>query len=305
MKLSIIICTYNRAKYIRPLLDSIVANDLPKQEYEIILVDNNCTDNTREICSTFAYDHSDVMFRYTIEPEQGLSAARNKGIKEATGDILVYIDDDAIVDTWYLRTITEYMDKNYDCMACGGPIIPLYETEEPKWMSHWTKELLTAYMYFGDKVRVYPGERYPGGGNAAYRAQVFEEVGLFNTDLGRKGDSLMGAEEKDIFDKMRAKAWRPIYLPQMILHHIIPQKKLEQDYFDRLTLQMGKSERQRTLAISKSKYATRLLKEGIKWGGTIVLWCYFLLILQPQKGNKLISFRTNVTRGLLGIISES
>lgn len=305
MKLSIIICTYNRAKYIRPLLDSIVANDLPKQDYEIILVDNNCTDNTRDICCTFASDHADVMFRYTIEPQQGLSAARNKGIKEATGDILVYIDDDAIVDTWYLRTITEYMDKKHDCMACGGPIIPLYETKEPQWMSHWTKELLTAYMYFGDKERVYPGERYPGGGNAAYRTQVFKEVGLFNTDLGRKGDSLMGAEEKDIFDKMRAKAWRPIYLPQMILHHIIPQKKLEQDYFDRLTLQMGKSERQRTLAISKSKYATRLLKEGIKWGGTIVLWFYFLLILQPQKGNKLISFRANVTRGLLGIISES
>ena len=224
MKLSIIICTYNRAKYIRPLLDSIVANDLPKQDYEIILVDNNCTDNTRDICSTFASDHADVMFRYTIEPEQGLSAARNKGIKEATGDILVYIDDDAIVDTWYLRTITEYMDKNHDCMACGGPIIPLYETEEPKWMSHWTKELLTAYMYFGDKERVYPGERYPGGGNAAYRAQVFKEVGLFNTDLGRKGNNLMGSEEKDIFDKMRAKAWRPIYLPQMILHHIFHKR---------------------------------------------------------------------------------
>ena len=126
--------------------------------------------------------------------------------------------------------------------------------------------------------------------------------------LNAKGEEMglvIRIQREDIFDKMRAKAWRPIYLPQMILHHIIPQKKLEQDYFDRLTLQMGKSERQRTLAISKSKYATRLLKEGIKWGGTIVLWFYFLLIWQPQKGNKLISFRANVTRGLLGIISES
>lgn len=304
MKLSIIICTYNRAKYIRPLLDSIVANDLPKQDYEIILVDNNCTDNTREICCTFASDHADVMFRYTIEPQQGLSAARNKGIKEATGDILVYIDDDAIVDTWYLRTITEYMDKNHDCMACGGPIYPLYETQEPDWMTRWTKELLTAYMYFGDKVRVYPGERYPGGGNAAYRAQVFEEVGLFNTDLGRKGDSLMGAEEKDIFDKMRSRGWRPVYLPKMILHHIIPQKKLEKDYFDKLTIQIGKSERQRTLAISKSKYIVRLFKECIKWGGTLTLWFYFLFTLQSQKGNKLISFRKNVTLGLLHLRVE-
>ena len=111
----------------------------------------------------------------------------------------------------------------------------------------------------------------------------------------------MGSEEKDIFDKMRSRGWRPVYLPKMILHHIIPQKKLEKDYFDKLTIQIGKSERQRTLAISKSKYIVRLFKEGIKWGGTIVLWFYFLLILQPQKGSKLISFRANVTRGLLGM----
>ena len=299
MKLSVIICTYNRAKYIGPLLESIVANDLSKNDYEILLVDNNCTDNTHDICNTFAYAHPDVLFRYLTESEQGLSAARNKGIKEARGEIIVYIDDDALVDPWYLLTIVEYMSSNKNCMACGGPIYPLYETQEPDWMTRWTKELLTAYMYFGNKECVYPGERYPGGGNAAYRALVFKEIGLFNTDLGRKGNNLMGSEEKDIFDKMRSRGWKPIYLPKMILHHIIPQTKLEKDYFDRLTVQIGKSERQRTLAISKSKYIVRLFKECIKWGGTLTLWFYFLFTLHPQKGNKLISFRKNVTLGLL------
>lgn len=300
--LTAIICTYNREKYIGNLLESIAANDLSKSEYEIVLVDNNCTDNTHKVCKAFAAAHADVNFRYVIEKEQGLSSARNKGIREAKGDVLVYIDDDALVDTWYLRTIVEYMSAHPEISAVGGPIIPLYEeTEEPKWMTRYTKELLCGYLYFGDEERSFPGERYPGGGNAAYRAEVFVKVGLFNTALGRKGNGLMGSEEKDIFDKMKAQGMQFMYLPKMILHHIIPQKKLERDYFDRLTLQMGKSERQRTLAISKSKYATRLFKEGIKWGGTIVLWFYFLLILQPQKGNKLISFRTNVTRGLLGL----
>lgn len=298
--LTVIICTYNRAKYIGPLLESIAANDLKKNEYEIVLVDNNSTDNTREKCEAFAATHKDVNFRYVVEPEQGLSAARNKGIKEAIGDVIVYIDDDALVDTWYLRTVSEYMSAHPEIDAVGGPIIPLYEdTEEPKWMTRYTKELLCGYLYFGDEERPFPGERYPGGGNAAYRAKVFNQVGLFNTALGRKGNGLMGSEEKDIFDKMKAQGMRFMYLPKMILHHIIPQKKLERDYFDRLTLQIGQSERQRTLAIGRGKYMNRLAKEAVKWGGTLVLLAWYTLQCHPEKGWKLVLFRWNVTRGLL------
>jgi glycosyltransferase involved in cell wall biosynthesis len=301
--LTAIICTYNRAKYIGNLLESIAANDLPKSEYEIVLVDNNCTDNTKEVCDAFVKTHKDVQFRYVVEPEQGLSAARNKGIKEAKGELIVYVDDDALVDTWYLRTIVEYMDAHPEISAVGGPIIPLYEdTEEPKWMTRYTKELLCGYLYFGEEERAFPGDRYPGGGNAAYRANVFEQVGLFNTALGRKGNGLMGSEEKDIFDKMRAQGMRFMYLPKMILHHIIPRKKLERDYFDRLTLQIGQSERQRTLAIGKGKYINRLFKEAIKWGGTLVLLCGYTISFHPGKGWKLVLFRRNVTKGLLGLL---
>ena len=299
--LTAIICTYNRAKYIGPLLESIAANDLAKEEYEILLVDNNCTDNTREICEIFAEAHPEVSFRYTTEPEQGLSAARNRGIKEAKGDIIVYIDDDALVDPHYLRDYAEWFSAHPDTMACGGPIIPLYETQEPEWMSPYTRALLTAWMDYGDTPREYPKGRFPGGGNAAYRKSVFEKVGYFNTELGRKGNSLMGAEEKDIFDKMHALGMQILYLPTPVLHHIIPQKKLEKDFFDRWTLQIGMSERKRTLAISKTKYLKRLLSEAVKWGGTIVLLCYYTISFHPAKGWKLVLFRYNVTRGLLDL----
>lgn len=299
--LTVIICTYNRAKYIGPLLESVAKNDLAKSEYEIVLVDNNCTDNTREICEAFAKAHKDVNFRYVTEPEQGLSAARNKGIKEAKGEVIVYIDDDALVDTWYLRTYAEWFAMHPETMACGGPIEPLYETEEPSWMTPYTKALLTAWMNYGDKVREYPKGRYPGGGNAAYRKEVFDKVGLFNTALGRKGGNLMGSEEKDIFDKMQALGMQVLYLPTPVLHHIIPQTKLEPDYFNRLTTQIGISERQRTLAIGKGKYYKRLFSEFIKWCGTIVLLCGYTISFHPVKGWKLIQFRANVTRGLLGL----
>ena len=302
--LSVLICTYNREKYIGPLLESIAANDLAKSEYEIVVVDNNCTDNTRGVCEAFAEAHKDVQFNYCVETEQGLSAARNKAIKEARGDILVYVDDDALVDIWYLRTIAQYMSTHPEISAVGGPIIPFYETTEPKWMTRFTKELLCGYLYFGDKERPFPGERYPGGGNAAYRAIVFQKVGLFNTALGRKGNNLMGAEEKDIFDKMKSQGMRFMYLPNMILHHIIPQKKLERDYFDRLTYQIGVSERQRTLAISTNKYIKRLFFELCKWCATIILLVCYTLLCSPNKGWKLVLFRRNVTRGLFSMASD-
>ncbi|MBR6017176.1 MAG: glycosyltransferase family 2 protein [Paludibacteraceae bacterium] len=302
--LTVIICTYNRAKYIGALLESIAANDLDKKAYEVVLVDNNCTDNTREICEAFASAHKDVQFRYAVEPEQGLSAARNKGIREAKGDLIVYVDDDALVDPHYLRDYVEWFAAHPQTMACGGPIEPLYETEEPKWMTPYTKALLTAWMNYGDKVREYPKGRYPGGGNAAYRKEVFDKVGLFNTALGRKGGNLMGSEEKDIFDKMHAQGMQVLYLPTPILHHCIPQTKLEKDYFDRLTLQIGISERQRTLAIGKAKYFKRLFSEFIKWCGTLALMGLYTISFHPMKGWKLILFRRNVTRGLLGLARQ-
>ena len=297
--ITLIICTYNREKYIGPLLDSIAKNDYPTTDYEIVLVDNNCTDNTHGVCEQFATTHPEIAFRYVTEPEQGLSAARNKGIKEAKGDIVIYVDDDALVDADYIRIYAEHFAASPETMAAGGPIEPLYETEEPKWMSPYTKALLTAWMNYGDKVREYPNGRYPGGGNAAYRKEVFNKVGLFNTELGRKGSALLASEEKDIFDKMHALGMQVRYLPTPVLHHIIPQAKLEEDYFNRLTLQIGRSERMRTLAISKGKYLKRLLSEGIKWGGTLALLALYTLQLHPMKGWKLVLFRKNVTKGLL------
>ena len=190
--------------------------------------------------------------------------------------------------------------RNADAVAEGGPILPQYDgCEEPDWMSHYTRQLVTGKLYLGEKEREFPGDAFPGGGNAAYRKSVFDAVGLFNVELGRKGNSLIGAEEKDLFDKMTSRGMKFYYLPNAILYHLIPPKKLTQDYFDRLTYGIGVSERYRTQQIGRKKYQNRLLKEAVKWGGTMVLWTGFALKSQFSKGNKLVAFRKNVTRGLL------
>lgn len=298
--LSVIICTYNRDKYIYNVLKSLADNTLPSEQYEIVLVDNNCTDNTRGECERFVRDYPEVSFRYFVETNQGLSYARNRGIKESHGDVLVYVDDDALVNTEYLLTYADFFSRMPEIDAAGGPIIPKYETEEPVWMSYFTKALITGYKYLGAKEKEFPKNDFPGGGNAAYRASVFDKVGLFNVDLGRKGDSLVGAEEKDIFDKMVSLGMRFYYLPDAILYHLIPEKKLSKDYFDRLTYSIGKSERMRTQALGKWKYVKRLFSECFKWVATIVLCVGHTLTGRPKKGWKLIQFRWNVTKGLVG-----
>ncbi len=299
--LSVIICTYNRDKYIYNLLKSIAENTLSKAKYEIVLVNNNSTDATEMECNRFCADYDDVVFRYFIETNQGLSYARNRGIQEAKGKVVVYVDDDATINTEYLTTYYQFFNANTNVYAAGGPILPVYETEEPKWMSHYTRQLITGKLYIGNKTKEFPKGAFPGGGNAAYRKSVFDKVGLFNVDLGRKGTSLIGAEEKDLFDKMTAQGIKFFYLPKAILYHIIPASKLTEEHFDRLTYSIGKSEKIRTLSISKKKYYSRLFSEVVKWGGSIILWIRFFFTLELSKGNKLIQFRYNVTKGLLGL----
>ena len=266
-----------------------------------MLVNNNSTDNTESECKRFETDFPEVSFQYHLECNQGLSYARNRGIVEAKGNIVVYVDDDATINTEYLTTYYQFFNANTNVYAAGGPILPVYETEEPKWMSHYTRQLITGKLYIGNKTKEFPKGAFPGGGNAAYRKSVFDKVGLFNVDLGRKGTSLIGAEEKDLFDKMTAQGIKFFYLPKAILYHIIPASKLTEEHFDRLTYSIGKSEKIRTLSISKKKYYSRLFSEVVKWGGSIILWIRFFFTLDPSKGNKLIWFRYNVTKGLLGL----
>ena len=298
--LSVIICTYNRDKYIYNLLKSIAENTLSKAKYEIVLVNNNSVDSTEMECNRFCADYDDVVFRYFIETNQGLSYARNRGIQEAKGKVVVYVDDDATINKEYLQTYYDFFEKDNKVEAAGGPILPVYETVEPKWMSHYTRQLITGKLYMGNVVKEFTKGAFPGGGNAAYRKSVFDKVGLFNVDLGRKGTSLIGAEEKDLFDKMTAQGIKFFYLPKAILYHIIPASKLTEEHFDRLTYSIEKSEKIRTLSISKKKYYSRLFSEAVKWVATLVLWFKFFVTVNIQKGNKLILFRYNVTKGLLG-----
>ena len=299
-RFSVIFCTYNREKYIYKAMESIALQDYPRDKYEIVLVNNNSTDKTEELCKAFREKYPDIHFNYCVETQQGLSYARNRGIKESKGELFVYVDDDATVFPNYLKAYDDFFNSYPNTLIAGGPIIPHYEIDPPKWISYYTKVLLTAYLYKGEKIIPFKNGVFPVGCNACFRAEVFEKFGLFNVELGRKGSSLIGAEEKDFFLRLFAvkeKAW---YVPLAGIYHYIPEQKLTEEHFKKLTYSVGVSERIRTLSISKTALAKRLAFETVKWAGTTVLFFSFLIKGEFSKGKKLLEFRYNVTKGLLG-----
>lgn len=282
-------------------LEHIAACHYPADKYEIVLVNNKSTDNTEQECRRFEAAYPDVPMRYFLETNQGLSHARNRGIAEAKGDVLVFLDDDSLVCPDYLQHLEAYVERYPDMMAFGGRIAPLFESgKEPEWLGKWSYSWVSA-INKGDAVCLFEGSSYPIGANMGFRRSCIEMVGVFNTSLGRTEKNLMGGEEKDIFSRVRDKGYKIYYFPDINIQHVIPERRTTDQYIVRMAQGIGASERLRTRQLGGNAYAKRLLSEVVKWGGTMVLLVGYTLRLQWPKGSKLVLFRHHVTRGLLGI----
>lgn len=296
--ISVIVCTYNREEYLYRTLEHIARNDFPAGDYEIVLVDNNSTDGTAEQCRRFRRDYPAVAFRCFRETAQGLSFARNRGIAEARGEILVFLDDDAFMEKDYLRRLDRYLRQYPAAAAFGGRILPEFEGGgAPRWMGRWSRSWVSA-LDRGSRVSLFRGRSYPIGANMGCRRSALP-AGGFDTALGRNGESLTGGEEKDLFLRMKAGGGDIYYFPGLTVRHIIPERRTTRDYIRRLALGIGRSERLRTLRISRRAFRGRLFAEGCKWAAALALLLLYTLRCSPQKGGILLYFRLYVTRGLM------
>ena len=296
--ISVIICTYNRDSYIYKTLEFVAKNDLSTEEYEIILVDNNCTDNTVAECLRFQKSFPNVRYCYFLETNQGLSYARNRGIAEAHGDCFLFLDDDAFVEVNYLKSLRLYLSQYPEMMAFGGKIIPLYESgREPEWMSPFLVPIVSA-IDKSSEIVPFTGKSYPIGANMGFRRSCFEKIGLFKTTLGRSKKNLIGGEEKDIFNRVQQENMKVLYFPNLVVHHVIPEYRTTMEYVKNMAFGVGKSEKIRCAANSK-EYLAVMFKELVKWGGSVVLALYYCILGKPLKSKALLVFRWNVSKGLV------
>ena len=296
---SIIICTYNRDKFIYSSLQNVAENGCAYSDYEIVLVNNNSTDDTEKLCNKFQTEYPQVTFRYFVETNQGLSFARNRGIAEAKGEWLVFIDDDAMLQPGYLANLKANIARNPDVGAFGGQITPEFESGvAPDWLCRWTYSWVSA-IDMGNSVKLFEGGKFPIGANMGISRAAIEKCGTFNTELGRNKKNLMGGEEKDIFLRLKAAGIPISYFPNVSVNHIIPPHRTTPEFIAKLGAGIGASERLRCKKNGTKALLKRYLLEMFKWGATITLWVFYMLTLRPACGNMLVKFRYNVSAGLL------
>lgn len=295
--ISIIVCTYNRDLYIGQMLERLARNTFPADRWEIILVDNNSTDRTASICASFQAAHPGINYHYFLEKEQGLSHARNRGIQEAHGDVIVFLDDDAFVEDRYLENLERRLSEYPDAGAFGGRIDPLFESgKAPAWLCPWTLSWVSA-LDKGDKVTLFT-DKYPIGANMGLRKETLASCGGFSTRLGRTGKNLMGGEEKDLFLRVRRAGYKIYYFPDVRVQHVIPESRTTREYIIKFAKGIGMSENLRCRNEGGASLLKRRFAEFVKWAATLVLWFKYLITGKPSCGNSLVLFRWHVSRGL-------
>jgi glucosyl-dolichyl phosphate glucuronosyltransferase len=230
MKVTVILCTYNRCQSLASALETVAASQMPDcVDWEVLVVDNNSNDRTRVIAEEFcSRQHS--RFRYIFEQQQGKSIALNTGIREARGEILAFLDDDVMVDAKWLQNLTAVFQKA-EWAGAGGRILPEGNFTPPAWLSLEGKYALAPLVIFDRGPQ--PGEllEAPFGTNMAFRKEVFEKVGGFRTDLGPQPGPVNHSEDSEFGSRALNAGQRLWYEPSAIVYHSLPAHRLQKGYF--------------------------------------------------------------------------
>jgi glycosyltransferase involved in cell wall biosynthesis len=239
--LSVLICTYNRAALLRDTLAALGAARPPADcRVEIVVVDNNSTDETPDVVRQ-AIVQDGWAVRYAVERRQGKGFALNTGLALATGDIIALTDDDVLpADDWLKRIVDDF--RNSELTFVFGKVLPRWEVPPPP-------ELLTplasavwgplALVDYGDEPIEYDAEsfawkRFPIGANFAVRRRALDQIGGWRTDLGKVDNSLIAGEDHELCVRLyRCGLYLGLYDPQVTVRHFVPASRLTRKYFRR------------------------------------------------------------------------
>jgi len=242
-----VICTYNRCESLREILQAL-ENQVVSTDCELLVVDNNSNDRTKEMVSEFS-SRSKCPIRYFLEPAQGVSFARNRGVLESKSEWVAYLDDDTIPSKDWLQSMMNGIN-HYQADCIGGPILPLWP-QEPLVAPVFHEGISGLFGLLDRGEKVIQTRKYISnfllGGNVAYHLEIFKEIGLFRTDLGRTPTSLCGGEDSDMIQRLLKAGKLAVYDPQILVKHKISPARMKLPYLRKWHYDMGRS----TAKISK------------------------------------------------------
>jgi len=237
-RLAIVICTYNRSASLTKTLESLYADGYDGSVLvDILVVANNCSDDTLHRLETFraTHPHDALRVDWIEEPTPGKSHALNAAIRRTDHDVLCFIDDDQVVERGFIASVLQGIAKfTQDEIFCGR-IWPAWDGSEPKWV-HAPEPYAIPIRPFpeydlgAESIEVTPSGRLPSGGNIAVRRRVFARTGEFSVELGPKGHNLAGGEDHDFLLRAVESGARVRYLPGMRQLHAIDPVRTSTTY---------------------------------------------------------------------------
>lgn len=232
MKVTVAICTLNHADSLRRTLESLTTMSIPNElNWEVIVVNNGCTDNTDGVVGEFA---GHLPLRLAVEPERGVARARNRAVDLASGDYIIWTDDDVVVDPGWLIAYIAAFKRRPEAAVFGGRIVPHFETQVPKWVSDGKVLLDTVFARrdLGDQERPLwgpDGVFAPWGPSFAVRAAEQREF-RFNTKLGPGPGQRRRGDETDVILRIMRSGATGYWVPDASVEHHIRDDMLTIDY---------------------------------------------------------------------------
>ncbi len=231
MRFTIAICTWNRADLLDQTLATMAGVRVPSGvEWEVLVVNNNCTDATDEVIEHHVA-LGKLPIRRLFEPKQGHSNARNCAIAAARGDLIIWTDDDVRVEAGWLEAYVGAARENPAAGYFGGPVRPWYESAPDPSILGIIDRLGAplAILDLGDQSRPLAAAEAPLGANMAVRTDLLRGC-LFRPDLGRSGNTLISGDEVDVIQRLRAAGVSGIWVPGAALHHYVPSSRITTGY---------------------------------------------------------------------------
>ena len=226
MHLTVAICTWNRCSLLRRALEQMTRLFIPPGvDWELLVVNNNCTDATDEVIASFS---TRLPVRRLFEPQPGLSNARNTAVYGARGKYILWTDDDVLVDPNWLAAYARAFETWPDAVFFGGPVRPWFAVPPPAWLEQIWSRVASAYAMrdLGDRaLRFDGGDHIPYGANFATRDKE-QRCYLYDPQLGRKPGTNIVGEETTLLNTLLAQGYDGWWVPDAVVHHYIPPERM-------------------------------------------------------------------------------
>jgi len=225
LRVTVAVITYNRSRFLRQTLAGIVRQDYPSDRWELLVIDNNSTDDTRDVVASFVT--ANPAPRHVLETRQGLDHGRNRAVEEARGDLIVLVDDDIIVEPdWLAQLVAPFSSESaHKIGVVGGEVVPVFPNGIPPWQMGAHRPL----GFRGDPGPLPPNQA-PVGANFAFPKWVFVRFGMFDTRLDRQGSRLFGGGDSQMIRRLRTVGLEAWFVPGAKVLHQISAERLTLGY---------------------------------------------------------------------------